>query len=332
MMRKCHLNTCPVGIATQDPELRKRFAGKPEHVVNYLFMVAEDARTIMASLGFRTIDEMVGRVDVLEVDAAIEHWKTDGLDLTRGAAAGGEALSASRGSPHQEPGPRARARARPEADRARAAGPRQTQGGRPSPGLDRAAGGQHQPHHRHAALARADEGARRARPRRRHHPRQARGLGRPELRRLPRARHHARARGRRQRLRRQGTLGWTADRLPAEAEPLSGGGEHPDRQRRALRRHLRRRLLPRTRRRALLRAQLGCAHRDRRRGRPRLRVHDRRARRHPRSHRAQLRRRHERRHRLGVGSARRAAPEAQPGDGPARSGRQRRSGVASSAT
>jgi len=82
MMRKCHLNTCPVGIATQDPELRKRFAGKPEHVVNYLFMVAEEARRIMASLGFRTLDEMVGRVDVLEVDQAIEHWKTDGLDLT----------------------------------------------------------------------------------------------------------------------------------------------------------------------------------------------------------------------------------------------------------
>jgi glutamate synthase (NADPH/NADH) large chain len=82
MMRKCHLNTCPVGIATQDPELRKRFAGKPEHVVNYLFMVAEEARGIMASLGFRSIDEMVGRVDTLEVDAAIKHWKTDGLDLT----------------------------------------------------------------------------------------------------------------------------------------------------------------------------------------------------------------------------------------------------------
>jgi glutamate synthase domain-containing protein 3 len=82
MMRKCHLNTCPVGIATQDPELRKRFAGKPEHVVNYLFMVAEDARTIMASLGFRTIEEMVGRVDVLEVNEAVRHWKADGLDLS----------------------------------------------------------------------------------------------------------------------------------------------------------------------------------------------------------------------------------------------------------
>jgi glutamate synthase (NADPH/NADH) large chain len=82
MMRKCHLNTCPVGIATQDPDLRKKFTGKPEHVVNYLFMVAEEARRIMAKLGFATIDEMVGRSDALETDAAIKHWKADGLDLT----------------------------------------------------------------------------------------------------------------------------------------------------------------------------------------------------------------------------------------------------------
>ncbi len=82
MMRKCHLNTCPVGIATQDPVLRKKFSGKPEHVVNYLFMVAEECRQIMAELGFRTINEMVGRVDMLEADDAIEHWKAKGLDLT----------------------------------------------------------------------------------------------------------------------------------------------------------------------------------------------------------------------------------------------------------
>ncbi|MEZ6151959.1 MAG: glutamate synthase large subunit [Pirellulaceae bacterium] len=82
MMRKCHLNTCPVGVATQDPELRKKFKGKPEHVVNYLFMVAEDARQIMAQLGFRSIDEMVGRVDALDARKAIQHWKADGLDLT----------------------------------------------------------------------------------------------------------------------------------------------------------------------------------------------------------------------------------------------------------
>ncbi|MEX0777539.1 MAG: glutamate synthase large subunit [Phycisphaeraceae bacterium] len=82
MMRKCHLNTCPVGIATQDPELRKKFAGKPEHVVNYLFMVAEEARQIMAQLGIRTWNELIGRVDLLDVDDAIGHWKAKGLDLS----------------------------------------------------------------------------------------------------------------------------------------------------------------------------------------------------------------------------------------------------------
>ncbi len=82
MMRKCHLNTCPVGIATQDPDLRAKFNGKPEHVVNYLFMVAEEARRIMAKLGFKSIDDMVGHSEVLETDAAIKHWKSDGLDLT----------------------------------------------------------------------------------------------------------------------------------------------------------------------------------------------------------------------------------------------------------
>jgi glutamate synthase (NADPH) large chain len=82
MMRKCHLNTCPVGIATQDPELRRKFSGQPEHVVNYFFMVAEELREIMAALGFRTINEMVGRSDLLEIDSAVDHWKAKGLDLT----------------------------------------------------------------------------------------------------------------------------------------------------------------------------------------------------------------------------------------------------------
>jgi len=81
MMRKCHLNTCPVGIATQDRMLRKKFTGRPKHVVNYLFMVAEDARQLMSELGFRSIDEMIGRTDALEAREAIDHWKADGLDL-----------------------------------------------------------------------------------------------------------------------------------------------------------------------------------------------------------------------------------------------------------
>jgi glutamate synthase (NADPH/NADH) large chain len=82
MMRKCHLNTCPVGVATQDPVLRKKFAGQPEHVVNYLFMVAEEAREIMASLGIRRFIDLIGRTDLLQTRAAINHWKADGLDLS----------------------------------------------------------------------------------------------------------------------------------------------------------------------------------------------------------------------------------------------------------
>ena len=82
MMRKCHLNTCPVGVATQDPELRKRFTGKPEHVVNYFFFVAEEVRQWMAKLGFRTMSEMIGQSDRLEMRRAIDHWKARGLDYS----------------------------------------------------------------------------------------------------------------------------------------------------------------------------------------------------------------------------------------------------------
>ncbi len=82
MMRKCHLNTCPVGIATQDAQLREKFRGKPENVVNYFFFLAEEVREYMAQFGFRTLDEMVGRSDMLEMDDAIKHWKADGIDLS----------------------------------------------------------------------------------------------------------------------------------------------------------------------------------------------------------------------------------------------------------
>jgi glutamate synthase (NADPH/NADH) large chain/glutamate synthase (ferredoxin) len=83
MMRACHLNTCPVGIATQDPELRRRFAGTPEHVVNFFFYVAEEARQIMARLGIARFEDLVGRVDLLRSDDAIDHWKARGIDLSR---------------------------------------------------------------------------------------------------------------------------------------------------------------------------------------------------------------------------------------------------------
>ena len=83
MMRKCHLNTCPVGVATQDPELRKRFSGQPEHVVNFFFFVAEEAREIMASLGIRKFNDLIGRSDLLDKQKGIEHWKINGLDFSK---------------------------------------------------------------------------------------------------------------------------------------------------------------------------------------------------------------------------------------------------------
>ncbi|MDM7456778.1 MAG: glutamate synthase-related protein, partial [Tepidimonas sp.] len=83
MMRKCHLNTCPVGVATQDPVLRRKFAGKPEHVVNYFFFVAEEVRAIMAQLGIRRFDDLIGRTELLDMKKGIDHWKAKGLDYSR---------------------------------------------------------------------------------------------------------------------------------------------------------------------------------------------------------------------------------------------------------
>ena len=83
MMRVCHLNTCPVGVATQDPQLRKNFTGDPEHAVNFMRFIAQEVREIMAQLGFRTINEMVGRTDALEARAAVDHWKAKGIDLSK---------------------------------------------------------------------------------------------------------------------------------------------------------------------------------------------------------------------------------------------------------
>jgi glutamate synthase domain-containing protein 3 len=82
MMRKCHLNTCPVGVATQDPELRKKFSGKPEYVVNYFMMLAEEIRELLAKLGVRSVNEIIGSSDKLEVEPAVDHWKAKGVDLS----------------------------------------------------------------------------------------------------------------------------------------------------------------------------------------------------------------------------------------------------------
>jgi glutamate synthase (NADPH/NADH) large chain len=83
MMRKCHLNTCPVGVATQDPALRRKFTGQPEHVVNFFFFIAEELRELMAQMGIRKVDDLIGRVDLLDMKKGIEHWKAKGLDYSR---------------------------------------------------------------------------------------------------------------------------------------------------------------------------------------------------------------------------------------------------------
>ena len=86
MMRVCHLNTCPVGVATQDPALRARFRGTPDHVVNYLINVAEEARQLMAELGIQRFEDLIGRSDLLDMDEAIDHWKAKKVDLSHGSA------------------------------------------------------------------------------------------------------------------------------------------------------------------------------------------------------------------------------------------------------
>ena len=151
MMRACHLNTCPVGIATQDPELRKRFRGTPEHVVNFFFFVAEEVRELMARLGVARFEDLVGRVDLLEADGAVEHWKARGIDLSnllrRPDVPEGTPLRRT-----QRAGLAARRCARLGPDRA-GPRPRSTAGRRSRRGRR----AKRQPHDRRPALARRDE-------------------------------------------------------------------------------------------------------------------------------------------------------------------------------
>ena len=117
MMRVCHLNTCPVGVATQDPELRKNFTGKAEHVVNFFRFIAQEVREYMAQLGFRTMDEMIGRVDRLNFRQAVDHWKARGLDYSAILHHAGAARRTRRGADVVRAGSRPRRRARQRADR-----------------------------------------------------------------------------------------------------------------------------------------------------------------------------------------------------------------------
>ena len=272
MMRACHLNTCPVGVATQDPELRARFRGKPEHVIEYFFHVAEDVRQIMASLGIRTFEELVGRVDLLEPDDALEHWQRRGIDLSnllrRPDVPEGTPLRRTRGADLA-----ARRRARLAADR----GARE--GGRfDVRNVNRTVGG---------LLS--------------HHI-TTRGLGgdwRFEL-------HGSAGQSFGAWLAPGVELTLYGDANDYAGKGLSGGVlavRPPDGRRLRAEENVivgntvlygatvGPRVLPRPRRRALRRAQLGRERRRRRRRRPRLRVHDGRPCRRDRSDRAQLRRR-----------------------------------------
>ena len=208
MMRVCHLNTCPVGIATQDPELRKKFTGKPEFVENFFRFIAEEVRELMAELGFRTIDEMIGRVDRLDVEPAVDHWK------------------AKRPRPLGDPAPAGRRRRCVASPRSRA----QDHGlddaldneliARAAPALergepvdDRAADPQRQPHGRHDARLRGDAAVRRRRacPTTRSGCKFTGSAGQSFGAFVPRG-ITLDARRRRQRLRRQGPVGRQADR------------------------------------------------------------------------------------------------------------------------
>ena len=176
MMRVCHLDTCPVGIATQNPELRKRFSGKPEFVETFFEYIAEEVRELMAELGFRTMAEMVGHVEALDTKAAIDHWKASGLDISPILAVPqnpyGQSMLQSVGQDHGLAG-----RARRRADPPGPAGHR----GRP-PRRDRPADPQRQPHRRHDARPRDHEEVAGRRAARRHDRHPPDRLGRPELR------------------------------------------------------------------------------------------------------------------------------------------------------
>ena len=200
MMRKCHLNTCPVGIATQDPVLRKRFTGTPEHVINYMFFVAEDVRELMAALGFRTFDEMVGQMQMLDRSAVVEHWKAKGLDFSRlfHKPVPREGVAIYHCEEQNHPikdilDRRLIEAARPALEAGQA-------------GHHRGDHPQHRPHRRRHALRRSRQALRLRRPAGRHHRHQADRHRRPELRRLAdgRGQHGADRRG--QRLCRQGPV------------------------------------------------------------------------------------------------------------------------------
>ena len=296
MMRVCHLNTCPVGVATQDPQLRKLFAGNPDHVVNFMRFIAAELREIMAKLGFRTINEMIGRTDKLAPRKAIEHWKAKGLDFTSilhqpdvGPEVGRyrqidqdhgieKSLDVTRLLDICEP-------AIERGERVHADLPIRNV----------------QPRRRHHHRQRDHEEMGPERPAGGHDPSQVHGQRGPELRRVHTQRHDARTRRRRERLFGQRPQRRQNHCLSAEGFDLCRRGKHHHRQRGLLRRHERRGVRVRHGGRTVRRAQQRreCGRRGHRRSW--LRIHDRRTRDCAGPDRAQFCRRHERRHRLRAG-------------------------------
>ena len=308
MMRKCHLNTCPVGIATQDPALRAKFRGAPEHVINFFFFIAEQVRGYMARMGFRTFDEMVGRVDMLEAR------RRGGPLEGQGHRPFGHPVQSADAQPHRaalraDAGPRAGPGAGLQADRPRARGlenrtpieiklpirnVHRTVGAMLSGEIARRYGSAGLPddtiRFRFTGSAGQSFGAF-----------LAKGVT-LEL------------EGDANDYVGKGLSGGQADRVSAGWFDISPGGEYSDRQRGAVRRHQRRSLPQRDGRRTLRGAQLGRHGRGGRAGRPWLRIHDSRAGGGAGKVRPQLRGRHERRHRLRAGRARRLRRAAlQPG-------------------
>ncbi len=294
MMRVCHLDTCPVGVATQNPELRARFSGRPEFVETFFEFVAEEVRELMAELGFRSMAEMVGHVELLDTRAAVDHWKAAGLDLSpilaRPRNPYGQTLL------HSVPQDHGLAEAL-DVELIRLAHEAIDDGtpvaiDLPIRNINRTVGTMlgHEitkRWQRRGAPGRHDR-----------HP--LHRLGRSELRRLRAARRDDAPGGRRQRLLRQGLVGRAADRPTGPDGAVRRRGAGDRRQRHRVRRDQWRDLLARAGRRALLRAQLRRARGRRRRRRPRLRVHDGWPGGDPRRDRAQLRCRHVGRHRLRV--------------------------------
>ena len=271
MMRKCHLNTCPVGVATQDPVLRARFQGTPEHVINYLFFVAEELRGIMARLGFRTIDEMVGRAERIAVRAArAPQGRT--LDFARVLRA---APADAAGASDEDLARRARRLLGPSStDEALLEAARlEPQVRRADDDADRA--DQRRPRLRGAGSPGRSRASTARRAARRDDRRRGNGHGGAELRRLRDARDAARARGRRERLRRQGAVRRRARRPSAGARDVQGAARTSSSATRASTgRRAGRRSSPAGRGERFAVRNSGAAGGRRGRGRPRVRVHD----------------------------------------------------------